>query len=136
MNNIVNGNDLACIPQTSPNDCGEGIHLEAVTNSSVSRNTSENNTGGILLETGSRPAASAHRVRWADRLLWADVGNNVADNIVINNVWDCGITMPSHNSNAAPGGVPTPPPGVSSTTRSRATCPRTTARWGVVDQGS
>ena len=112
MNNIVNGNDLACIPQTGPSDCGEGIHLEAVTNSTVSRNTSENNTGGILLDDGIPPGSIGATAFGGPTTYFGPTsGNNVADNIVVNNVWDCGITMPSHNSNAAPGGVPNPAAG-------------------------
>lgn len=61
-------------------DCGEGIHLIAVDHSIFANNTSENNSGGILLtdETGE-----TH-----DNLL---TGNKVR-----NNPFDCGITLASH----------------------------------------
>jgi parallel beta-helix repeat protein len=111
-NNVVSGNDLACIPQNTANDCGEGIHLEAVTNSTVSRNTSENNTGGILLDDGVPPGTiGVGAFGGATAYYGPTSGNLVQSNIVVNNVWDCGITMPSHNSNAAPGGHPNPTAG-------------------------
>ena len=112
MNNVVNGNDLACIPQASANDCGEGIHLESVTNSTVSRNSSENNTGGILLDDGVPPGTiGVGAFGGATAYYGPTSGNLIQSNIVVNNVWDCGITMPSHNSNAAPGGHPNPSAG-------------------------
>ena len=111
QNNIVSGNDLACIPQTGANDCGEGIHLEAVTNSTVSRNTSESNSGGILLDDGVPPnSIGAGALGGPTAYYGPTSGNIVLNNIVVNNIWDCGITMPSHNSLAAPGG-PTQPGG-------------------------
>ncbi len=111
-NNVVSGNDLACIPQTTQNDCGEGIHLESVTNSTVSRNTSEANTGGILLDDGIPPGTiGVGAFGGATAYSGPTSGNQILSNIVVNNVWDCGITMPSHNSNAAPGGHPDPAAG-------------------------
>jgi parallel beta-helix repeat protein len=111
-NNVVSGNDDACVPQTSQNDCGEGIHLESVTNSTVSRNTSENNSGGILLDDGVPPGTiGVQAFGGATAYYGPTSGNLIQSNIVVNNVWDCGITMPSHNSNAAPGGVPNPSAG-------------------------
>ncbi len=61
-------------------DCGEGIHLMAVDHSSVVRNESEHNSGGILItdETGTNH----------DNLI---SGNSVHDN-----PFDCGITIASH----------------------------------------
>jgi Right handed beta helix region len=111
-NNVVSGNDLACIPQNSANDCGEGVHLVSVTNSTVSRNTSENNTGGILLDDGVPPGTiGVGAFGGATAYYGPTSGNLIQSNIVVNNVWDCGITLPSHNSNAAPGGVPNPSAG-------------------------
>ncbi len=111
-NNVVSGNDLACIPQTGANDCGEGIHLESVTNSTVSRNTSENNTGGILLDDGVPPGTIGAGALGGPTAYYGPTsGNQILSNIVVNNVWDCGITMPSHNSDAAPGGFPNPAAG-------------------------
>ena len=61
-------------------DCGEGIHLIAVDHSVLANNTSEYNSGGILLsdETGE-----TH-------------DNLIMGNIVQNNPFDCGITLASH----------------------------------------
>jgi len=110
--NVVSGNDLACIPQTSQNDCGEGIHLQAVTDSIVRRNTSENNTGGISLDDGIPPGSiGVQAFGGATAYYGPTSGNLIQSNIVVNNVWDCGITMPSHNSFAAPGGHPNPSAG-------------------------
>lgn len=66
----------------APGDCGEGIHLLSVTDSSVTGNISIGNSGGILLtdENG------------------ATTGNTIARNIVSDNVWDCGITVAGHGT--------------------------------------
>ena len=110
--NLVSGNDLSCIPETGPNDCGEGIHLEDVTGSTVSRDTSEDNTGGILLDDGVPPGSIGVSAFGGPTTYYGPTsGNMVLNNIVVNNVWDCGITMPSHNSLAAPGGTPAPSAG-------------------------
>jgi len=88
--NIVQGNDQG--PPTSPyaeckpagevpGDCGEGIHLMSVANSTVSGNYVTGNSGGILLSDEFGPTH----------------GNVVEHNLVSNNASDCGITMPSHN---------------------------------------
>jgi parallel beta-helix repeat protein len=75
-----------------PGDCGEGIHLMGVTYSTVSGNVSTGNTGGILLSDETGPTAH----------------NKVTGNTVTGNVYDCGITVVSHNPKAAPGGKPAP----------------------------
>jgi len=61
-------------------DCGEGIHLSGVTYSTVQNNVSNGNSGGILIsdETGVTKY------------------NVIAGNTFKNNVYDCGITIPSH----------------------------------------
>ena len=61
-------------------DCGEGIHLMGVDHSSVIRNESSYNSGGILVsdETGM------------------SFDNVISDNNVHDNPYDCGITMASH----------------------------------------
>ena len=64
-----------------PGDCGEGIHLWSVANSSVLLNTVTGNAGGILLTDESGPTH----------------GNLIAGNVVALNASDCGITLPSHN---------------------------------------
>jgi hypothetical protein len=112
MNNVVSGNDLACIPQTGQNDCGEGIHLLDVTNSTVSRNTSENNSGGVFLDDGVPPGSIGVGAFGGATPYYGPVsGNQIVNNIFVNNVWDCGITLASHNSFAAPGGHPNPSAG-------------------------
>jgi parallel beta-helix repeat protein len=64
-----------------PGDCGEGIHLWSVANSSVTFNTVTDNAGGILLTDEFGPTH----------------GNLIAGNIVTDNAYDCGITLPSHS---------------------------------------
>ncbi|MGD0083344.1 MAG: right-handed parallel beta-helix repeat-containing protein [Acidimicrobiales bacterium] len=76
-----------------PGDCGEGIHLISVHNSTVLKNTVEGNSGGILLSDEYGPT-------------W---GNLIEVNTVKNNVYDCGITIVGHNPNAVSSkGVPQP----------------------------
>jgi nitrous oxidase accessory protein NosD len=61
-------------------DCGEGIHLMGVADSSIVGNESDHNSGGILIsdETGE-----SHN-------------NLISGNQVHDNPFDCGITMASH----------------------------------------
>ena len=61
-------------------DCGEGIHLMAVDHSSVVRNESEHNSGGILITDETGP----------------NHDNLISDNSVHDNPFDCGITLASH----------------------------------------
>ena len=75
-----------------PGDCGEGIHLWSSKYSTVSRNVSTGNTGGILVTDETGP--SAH--------------NRILDNLVKDNSLDCGVTVVGHNPAAAPGGKPAP----------------------------
>jgi hypothetical protein len=70
--------------QNIPGDCGEGIHLVAVTNSKISHNFISGNAGGVLLSDEFGPTH----------------GNVVEHNIVTRNAFDCGITVPSHNPQA------------------------------------
>ena len=67
-----------------PGDCGEGIHLMVVANSVVAGNTVEHNSGGILVTDEFGP--SDH--------------NLIEDNLVKDNLLDCGITLPSHSTTA------------------------------------
>ncbi len=67
-----------CIDQ--PDDCGEAIHLQSVTNSVVRGNHVHDNVGGILLTDENGPTSGIH----------------IQDNVVENNVLDCGITLASH----------------------------------------
>ena len=95
-NHVIN-NDKSLIPSpTSPacpglttlypfeaneaDDCGEGIHLTNVSSSVVAYNMVANNAGGILVSDDTGPAHD----------------NSIRNNIVTNNVYDCGITLPSH----------------------------------------
>jgi hypothetical protein len=100
--NEVIHNDLILNPSGCPgqpafetsegDDCGEGIHLIGVDHSTVRHNTSERNSGGILL---TDETVATH-------------DNLIIGNLVRNNPFDCGITLASH-----PNVVPlTPPPGV------------------------
>lgn len=90
-NNIVRNNDNGapdssygeCQPSGQiPGDCGEGIHLWSVRDSVVSANQVTGNSGGILLTDEFGPTH----------------GNVIADNVVENNQFDCGITLASHNA--------------------------------------
>ena len=105
-NNIVQHNDLGGLPTDPvpnsyaecaaagavPADCGEGIHLMGSAHSTIAHNVSQNNSGGILISDEGGPAAH----------------NVIKDNVVRNNVLDCGVTVVGHNPAAAPGGVPAP----------------------------
>ena len=95
IGNTVTGNDIGGndpntpYPQCQasggiPGDCGEGVHLMAVAHSQVSGNTVKGNSGGILLTDEFGPTH----------------GNLVSSNLVKNNVFDCGITLPGHNGGA------------------------------------
>jgi len=90
-NDVVDNNqsldiaDSACpgIPAFETNegdDCGEGIHLMAVDHSSVVRNESEHNSGGILITDETGP----------------NHDNLISENSVHDNPFDCGITIASH----------------------------------------
>ena len=64
-----------------PDDCGEAIHLQTVTHSIVRDNLVQNNVGGILLTDEDGPTS----------------GNLIAENRVLDNTKDCGITLASHH---------------------------------------
>jgi parallel beta-helix repeat protein len=68
-------------------DCGEGLHLTGVDHSTVANNTVEDNTGGILL---SDDTGATH-------------DNMITGNVVMNNPFDCGITLASHPAAALTG---------------------------------
>jgi Right handed beta helix region len=67
----------------APGDCGEGIHLVSVTNSTVEHSLVQNNAGGILMTDEFGPAT----------------GNTIAFDSSLNNTDDCGITIASHTTN-------------------------------------
>jgi parallel beta-helix repeat protein len=78
-----------CVDQ--PDDCGEALHLQSVTNSTVTGNLVQDNVGGILLTDEDGPTS----------------GNVIRGNQVLDNTLDCGITLASHwfdfSGPAAPG---------------------------------
>ena len=79
-------------------DCGEGIHLSGVDHSLIARNDDEGNSGGMLISDETGPTHD----------------NWILNNLVKNNIYDCGITMPSHPR--APAYQPGAPFGVYSNT--------------------
>jgi parallel beta-helix repeat protein len=89
-NDAFGPGDPLCVNQ--PDDCGEAVHLQSVTNSVVRDNLVQNNVGGILLTDEDGPT----------------FGNLIVGNRVLDNTKDCGITLASHHFNpalAAPPGV-------------------------------
>jgi parallel beta-helix repeat protein len=64
-----------------PGDCGEGLHLMGTTDSTITGNLVAGNQGGILLSDETGPAA----------------GNLISGNEVVDNLYDCGITLAGHN---------------------------------------
>lgn len=97
--NLVTGNNRALDLShfTCPNippfetsegeDCGEGIHLTGVDHSTITDNTIEQNSGGILLSDDTGPTNA----------------NLIKDNEVRDNPFDCGITLASHPQAAITG---------------------------------
>jgi len=92
VGNTVKGNDQGygsaqgeCAAQGNvPGDCGEGLHLWAVTYSQVMENNVSHNVGGILVTDETGPSHD----------------NVIAQNVIKDNADDCGITLPSHNPSA------------------------------------
>jgi parallel beta-helix repeat protein len=81
----------------APGDCGETIHLVAVTDSVVEGNQVIDNIGGILLTDEFGPTS----------------GNVIRDNRAIGNTDDCGITLAGHATAVNPAtGQPTGAAGV------------------------
>lgn len=73
--------------------CGEGIHLASTSYSRVASNVVTGNTGGIYLTDEFGPTAH----------------NLITGNRVMDNVYDCGITLASHSTRAvSPDGRPEP----------------------------
>ena len=103
-NNLVTGNDKSqdTANGTCPGlpawetaeglDCGEGIHLSGTSYSTIADNVSEGNAGGILITDNT--AISQFNV--------------IAGNTIKDNLYDCGITMPSqppYPSGGSPFGI-------------------------------
>lgn len=111
-NNTVEHNNLGYKPPAAPPamgtcpypavtpgdqaDCGEGLHLNGVSDSTIANNMVRDNQGGILI---SDEAAATHD-NWI-------VGNSVLTNLST----DCGITLASHPASIGPTG-PVPGGGV------------------------
>lgn len=91
--NRVTGNDTggaqspnSLYPQCNPagevpGDCGEGVHLMGAFDSVVSDNYISGNSGGVLLTDEFGPTHD----------------NQIVDNVVTDNLYDCGVTAPGHN---------------------------------------
>jgi len=98
VGNVVQSNDLGaaaprpigeCAPQGEiPGDCGEGLHLMSVTHAKVVGNRVTQNSGGILVTDELGPTAH----------------NLIARNRVVDNPFDCGITIAGHNDRAVQNG--------------------------------
>jgi parallel beta-helix repeat protein len=71
-------------------DCGEGIHLIGADHSIVSDNTSEDNSGGILVTDETAPGHD----------------NLITRNTVVDNPYACGITIASHPGYVKTGTAP------------------------------
>jgi len=98
-NNVVEHNDLGALAATPtyrecqaqgqiPGDCGEGIHLDGAIGVHVTNNVLTGNSGGVLLTDEAGPTAS----------------NVISNNLVIGNLYDCGITLAAHNPNVVVSG--------------------------------
>jgi nitrous oxidase accessory protein NosD len=71
-------------------DCGEGLHLIGTNRSTLMRNESDHNSGGILISDETGPSSR----------------NIVSGNFVHDNPYACGITMASHGpSPTIPGAI-------------------------------
>jgi parallel beta-helix repeat protein len=99
--NTVTSNDQMCQPQLTQDDCGESVDLEAVTGSTFDTNMVTKGTGGFLISDGI-PQGSIGDGPLGPHTPFSGPtsGNTFSNNTVTGNIWDCGITMPGHNSNA------------------------------------
>ena len=89
----VNGTGCDGLPPFETNeadDCGEGLHLMGVDHSTISENTVEDNSGGILISDETAP----------------NHDNVITKNMVRDNAYDCGITMASHSAYVKTGTAP------------------------------
>ena len=99
--NRVTNNDLACQPQVNPGlDCGEGLHLRAVSHSRIVDNEVSHNTGGIHITDGVPAGSIGEGAFGYTSPSGPSFDNLIEGNSVIANLWDCGISLPSHNSTA------------------------------------
>jgi parallel beta-helix repeat protein len=87
VDNLIAQNDALWDPANVPepcrssDDCGEGLHLNSVTDSVLRGNLVQGNVGGILL---------------TDELGGPSARNLIVNNTVVDNDKDCGITLASH----------------------------------------
>jgi hypothetical protein len=96
---------------TDTDDCGEAIHLLAVSWSKVIGNRVSHNVGGILLSDGGLPTSPTS----PPTSVGPAAHNLIAFNRSTDNKFDCGITLPGHDPRAVlvvgpPGGPPHPQP--------------------------
>jgi hypothetical protein len=105
LDNVVANNDAGfgttsgqCFSTpNAPGDCGEAIHLVAVTDSVIQGNFVTDNAGGILMTDEFGPTS----------------GNLIRENQSINNTGDCGITLGGHGTAVNPAtGKPTGAAGI------------------------
>jgi hypothetical protein len=105
--NVVEHNDLAYNPSlpamaacpsspTDIDDCGEGIHLLGASYSRVIGNKVSDNVGGILVSDGGLPTSPTG----APTSVGPAAHNVIAFNTSTDNVFDCGVTLPSHDPRA------------------------------------
>src|SRR6185312_15151258 len=71
-------------------DCGEGVQLSGVTNSTVTDNVVDHNSGGILVSDDTAP----------------NHDNFITHNLVRDNPYDCSITLATHDLNPTQGKAP------------------------------
>jgi parallel beta-helix repeat protein len=101
-------NPFAACPSspTDGDDCGEGIHLLGTSYSRVIGNRVANNVGGILVSDGGLPTATGGPTSVGPAAYNLIQGNTSTDNL-----FDCGVTLPSHDPRAvATSGVNTGQP--------------------------
>jgi nitrous oxidase accessory protein NosD len=80
---------------TDTDDCGEGIHLMGTSHSRVIGNRVAHNVGGILLSDGGLPTGPG-----GPTSVGPAADNLIAFNVSVDNAFDCGITLPSHDPRA------------------------------------
>lgn len=102
--NVVTGNDKsynstthACPTSlTDFDDCGEGLHLLGASSSRVVGNDVSNNVGGVLVSDGGLPPSFTGPTTEATPVGPA-AHNVIAYNVAMNNLYDCGFTLPGHD---------------------------------------
>jgi hypothetical protein len=121
--NRIVGDDLVCQNSTAVgegNDCGEGLHLDAVTNSDITSNYLTGNTGGILLTDGI-PEGSTGQFAFG---FYTPYAGPSSGNLIAGNAARCRRTTPMRSPRV---GRHSPPRGACSTTPSKTTSRPATA---------